>query len=81
MLRFSGLREGTPFTKGVTEPKGTVTMFMVRTGVTAEYAITPNVVGFATPLAFSYSPPGDGINPDISSLTRFDFLLGVGYRM
>ena len=31
--------------------------------------------------AFSYSPPKEGLAPDIKSITSFDFMLGIGYRM
>jgi hypothetical protein len=83
ILRFAGLKQDTPFTKGVeaTEFKSSVTMFNLRIGASAEYAFTPNVVGVVTPLAFSFSPAGTGLNPDIKSLQRIDFMVGIGYRL
>jgi tetratricopeptide (TPR) repeat protein len=83
ILRFAGLKQDTPFTKGVeaTEFKSSVTMFNLRLGLSAEYAFTPNVVGVVTPLAYSFSPAGTGLNPDIKSLQRIDFMVGIGYRM
>jgi hypothetical protein len=83
ILRFAGLKADTPFTKGVepTDFKGSVTMFNLRLGLSAEYTFTPNIVGVLAPLAYSFSPAGDGLNPDIKSLQRIDFLVGIGYRM
>ena len=56
-------------------------MFAVRVAASADYAFTPNVYGTVTPIAFSYSPAKAGLRDDIKSLTRLDFMLGVGYRM
>jgi tetratricopeptide (TPR) repeat protein len=83
ILRFAGLKADTPFTKGIetTEFKSSVTMFNLRLGLSAEYAFTPNVVGVVTPLAYSFSPRGTGLNEDIDSLQRIDFMVGIGYRM
>jgi len=53
----------------------------VRTALSADYAITPNIVVTATPIAFSYSPPKDGLNKDITAITSIDFMVGIGYRM
>ena len=47
----------------------------------ADYAFTPNVFVTVTPVAFTYSPAKDGLRDDIKSITRLDFMLGVGYRM
>lgn len=82
ILLFSGLDEmGNPFTTGGAATSGALTMFHVRVGASADYAITPNVIATVTPLAFSYSPPKEGLKDDIKSITRLDFMLGLGYRM
>jgi hypothetical protein len=60
---------------------GALTMFHVRAALSAEYAVTPNFIVTVPSLAFSYSPPKSGLADDIKSLTSFDFLLGVSYRM
>lgn len=60
---------------------GALTMFHVRGAVSAEYAVTPNFIVTAPSLAFSYSPPKDGLSDDIKSITAFDFMVGVSYRM
>jgi tetratricopeptide (TPR) repeat protein len=80
LLRFGGLRKGSRFT-AENEDVSTINMFNVRLAVSGEYAITPNVYGVVTPLAFSFSPKGSGFDEDTSLVTRFDFLVGVGYRM
>jgi hypothetical protein len=81
VLWFGGLAEGNPFTEGQMETSGALGMFNLRVAATIDYAVTPNFLVVATPIAFSYSPPKDGLVEDISSLTRLDFMLGVGYRM
>ncbi|HET7501454.1 MAG TPA: tetratricopeptide repeat protein [Kofleriaceae bacterium] len=60
---------------------GALTMFHVRAALSADYAITPNVIATATPIAFTWSPPKDGLDPSIKSITTFDFMIGIGYRM
>ncbi|HEY0193901.1 MAG TPA: tetratricopeptide repeat protein [Kofleriaceae bacterium] len=60
---------------------GALTMFHVRGALSAEYAVTPNFIVTAPSLAFSYSPPKDGLSADIKSITAFDFMVGVSYRM
>jgi tetratricopeptide (TPR) repeat protein len=60
---------------------GALTMFHLRIAVSGDYAVTPNLIVTATPIAFSYSPPKDGLAPDIKSITSFDFMVGIGYRM
>jgi hypothetical protein len=60
---------------------GALTMFHLRVGVSAEYAVTPNLIVTAPALAFSYSPPKDGLAKSITAITTIDFMLGIGYRM
>jgi tetratricopeptide (TPR) repeat protein len=78
-LFFSNVNKS-PFVAGA-EVDGTLTMFHFRAAVSADYAITPNFVVTATPLAFSYSPPKTGLDKSIGSLASIDFLIGLGYRM
>ncbi|HMG58058.1 MAG TPA: hypothetical protein VK601_31370, partial [Kofleriaceae bacterium] len=60
---------------------GALTMFHVRGALSGEYAITPNVVVTVAPIGFSYSPPKEGLLPDIKSITSIDFaMVGIGYR-
>ncbi len=82
VLVFSGISEvGNPFTDMGAATSGALTMLAVRGGVSADYAITPNIYATVAPFAFTYSPPKDGLRTDIKSITRMDFMVGVGYRM
>lgn len=71
---------GSKFT-GNAPTSGALSMFHVRAALAAEYAVTPNLVVTAPSLAFTYSPPKDGLAGDINSIISFDFMVGVGYRM
>ena len=79
---FGGISEmGNPFTQNGAATTGALGMLAVRVGVAADYMVTPNVLITVAPIAFTYSPAKDGLRSDIKSLTRLDFMLGVGYRM
>ena len=81
-LVFSGISDaGNPFTEMGAPTTGALTMFAVRAAVSADYLVTNNVFATVTPIAFTYSPPKDGLRSDIKSITRLDFMVGVGYRM
>lgn len=77
-LFFAGIDES-PFTGGMMT-SGALSMFHLRAALSADYAITPNVVLTAMPFAFTYSPPKAGLVADIKSITSVDFMLGIGYR-
>lgn len=82
VLVFSGIDEmGNPFTEGGAPTSGALAMFALRAGVSADYAVTPNLAITVAPITFSYSPPKDGLRMDIKSIDRLDFMVGVGYRM
>lgn len=78
-LFFAGVGES-PFTGGA-PTSGALTMFHFRGAVSADYAVTPNIVITATPLAFSYSPPKAGLDMSITAITSIDFMVGIGFRM
>jgi hypothetical protein len=78
-LFFAGV-SGSPFTAGA-ETSGALSMFHLRAALSVDYAFTPNFVGTVMPIAFTYSPPKDGLDEDIKSITSIDFMLGIGYRM
>lgn len=78
-LVFSGASES-PFTGGA-ETSGALTMFHLRVGASADYAITKNLLATVTPIAFSYSPAKSGLRDDIKSINALDFMIGLGYRM
>lgn len=80
-LVFSGLETaGNPFTNGGAAATGPLSTFHARVAVSGDYAVTPNVVITATPIAFGYSPAPSGFTSTISSLTTLSFLVGVGYQ-
>lgn len=79
LMSLGGLVAGSPFTEGGAATSGALSMFHFRVAVAADYAITPNIVASLTPFSFGYSPAKTGLVMD--TLTRIDFLLGVGYRM
>ena len=82
VLTFGGISDmGNPFTEGGAPASGALAMFAVRAAISGDYMITPNIFATITPLAFTYSPAKTGLRSDISSLTRLDFMAGVGYRM
>lgn len=82
VLVFGGISEmGNPFTKNAAGTSGALAMFNARVAASADYAITPNLVATVTPIAFSYSPPKEGLLEDIKSIIRLDFMVGIGYRM
>lgn len=82
LLMFGGVSES-PFTD-FAETTGTLTMPLVRIGVSADFAITNNIVATVAPFAFSFSPAKEGLQAEgeeISSITSLDFMVGIGYRM
>jgi len=75
MLR--GLVEGNPFI--ASGYAGSVTLFSLRVGVAAEYAITPNVSATLAPLSLAFSPVPDELL--LGSIMELDVLFGIGYRI
>jgi tetratricopeptide repeat protein len=76
-LVFAGIDQS-PFTDGA-PTSGALGMFHVRAAVSADYAVTPNLVLTAMPAAFSYSPAAPGIVGG-GSILSYDFMVGIGYR-
>lgn len=76
-LVFAGIDQS-PFTNNA-PTSGALGMFHVRAAVSADYAITPNIVLTAMPAAFGYSPAATGIAGG-GSIISFDFMVGIGYR-
>ncbi len=78
---FSGLgMETNPFTLNGGAASGPLSSVLVRTALSADYAVTPNLVVTFTPIAFSYSPAPEGFDPEISSLTTVSVLAGISYQ-
>ncbi|MBS1120368.1 MAG: Tetratricopeptide 2 repeat protein [Deltaproteobacteria bacterium] len=78
-LVFGGV-SNSPFTS-FAPTTGALTMFHLRAGLSADYAVTPNVIVTVVPFAFSYSPAKAGLRDDIKAITAIDFMVGLGYRM
>jgi hypothetical protein len=76
-LVFAGIDQS-PFTNNA-PTSGAIGMFHIRAAVSADYALTPNIVLTAMPGAFSYSPAPSGIGGG-GAITSFDFMVGIGYR-
>ncbi|MBV8761875.1 MAG: tetratricopeptide repeat protein [Deltaproteobacteria bacterium] len=72
---------GNPFTDMGAPTSGALATFAVRAAASADYLVTNNVFATIMPIAFTYSPAKEGLRPDIKSITRLDFMVGVGYRM
>jgi len=72
---------GNPFTQNGVGTSGALVMPAVRIGASVDYEITPNIIGTATPFAFTYAPAKSGLRSDIGGFTRIDFMVGIGYRM
>ena len=80
-LVFSGLTEtGNPFLDMNDFADGAIAMFHVRGALGLEYAISRNFTVHAQPVVFSYSPSRP-LREEIDSITRFEMLVGAGYRM
>lgn len=76
-LVFGGIDQS-PFTNGA-PTTGALAMFHVRAAVSADYAVTPNVVLTAMPGAFTYSPAAQGLVGG-GAVWSYDLMVGVGYR-
>ena len=81
LLIFSGLADGNPFIPAGDSASGALSSFNVRIAAGANYALTDNIVVTALPIVFSYSPAPAGLTDDISALSRFEMMFGLGYRM
>lgn len=79
-LFFTNVADGNPFTQeGQAAAGGALTMFHLRAGAAAEYAVASSVSLWASPITFGYSPSKAGLIPD--SIIQLSFLAGLGYRM
>lgn len=75
---FAGLTGGNPYTVGALTTDGPLTMALLRAAVAVNYAMTPKIGFWVSPLTFSYSPtPDSNFRADVSMISRIDFLAGV----
>jgi hypothetical protein len=79
-LFLTNVAEGNPFTEmGTAAEGGALTMFHLRLGAAAEYAVAQTFTLWASPITFAYSPAKAGLVSD--SIIQLSFLAGVGYKM
>jgi hypothetical protein len=81
-LIFSGVSEASSvFIAPGQQATAALTMFHVRVGLGAEYALPGGFVANLSPVVFAYSPAKAGMREDIDSVSRFELLAGIGYRL
>jgi hypothetical protein len=80
VLVMGGLYEGNPFLNEGDFADEPIGMLHARFALGAEYLLSPNLAIQAQPMVLSVSP-ADQLRDDISTLTRFEVLLGASYRM
>jgi hypothetical protein len=78
LVHLGGLEKNSSLTDTMTD---STNMFAFRLGVSGEYSLTPNVFGTLTLPAITVSPAGSGLHDDANLVMRFDFLVGMGYRI
>lgn len=81
VLVLSGVsKRGNPFLEMGDVADGALSRAHLRLAAGVELAVAPGFILSAQPV-ISYSPKGTDLNPEISSITRFELLVGAGYRM
>jgi len=81
ILILSGVsKTGNPFLEMGDTADGALSRAHLRLAAGLELAVAPGFILSAQPV-ISYSPKGSDLNSDISSITRFEVLVGAGYRM
>lgn len=82
LMILQGLTEaGSIFVMDNFGATGPVSVVHVRAAVGLDWALSDNILINATPLVIAYSPAIENMDESISSLTRFEMLLGVAYRL
>ncbi len=81
VLVLSGVtKRGNPFLDMGDVADGALSRAHLRLAAGVEFAVAPGFILSAQPV-ISYSPKGSDLNSEISSITRFELLVGAGYRM
>jgi hypothetical protein len=78
---WSGLQMGNRFTDMGLAASGPLPMFVVRLALGVDYVLDSGLIISATPVSYQYSPPHEGLDDAINSVTQFDLLLGLGYAL
>jgi hypothetical protein len=81
VLVLSGVsKRYNPFLEMGDVADGALSRAHLRLAAGLEFAVAPGFILSAQPV-ISYSPKGSDLNSEISSITRFEMLIGAGYRM
>ena len=81
VLVLSGVsKAGNPFLEMGDTADGALSRAHLRLAAGIEFMVAPGFILSAQPV-ISYSPKGTDLNSEISSITRFEALIGAGYRM
>jgi hypothetical protein len=81
LLVLSGVsKAGNPFLEMGDTADGALSRAHLRLAAGIEVMVAPGFILSAQPV-ISYSPKGTDLNSEISSITRFEILVGAGYRM
>jgi Tetratricopeptide repeat len=78
---WTGLGEGNPFTVGGAGSSGPVPMPSLFAGVAASYQLGRGVSVFAQPAFVFSKTTGDGLSSAVSSVSRFELAVGLGYAL
>lgn len=78
---WSGIGDANPFTADGTGASGPVPMPSLLVGVGAIYHLPRRFTLFAQPTFLFSKTTGDGLSSAVSSVSRFDLALGVGYSI
>ncbi len=80
LFRFSGLKMGNPFIAGSAEQSGAVNAFAMRLAAVAEYDIGNGLAAAFAP-AYVIAVGASGLREEVSSISRFELMFGVRYRL
>jgi hypothetical protein len=80
VLLFTGLQQNNPFTEGGRAANGALTMPHVRAALSGEYLVSDKIAVQVVPIAFGYSPPKNGLQEPVKSLTQLQFMVGLAFR-
>ena len=78
---WSGLGDDNPFTVNGVGATGAIPMPSLLVGVGAIYHLPRRFTIFAEPTFLFSKTTGDGLSAAVSSVSRFDLALGVGYSI
>ena len=78
---FSGLAKDNPFTINGAATAGALAMLNARMGLGVEYSITDKIVVTVAPAVYSYSPAPADMAEELTTISRFELMAGVGFNL